>query len=153
MKYYKTFMLFSFLFISWTSEINGQEIRDILKEQLRKSLITPETPMQHQQHQIEHQRHQEDVLKVSPFTKLPTKGDRIKLFKPLEDYQIHINLNVTNSAPINQLPRGSVRYEFVGKNMQMISTAGTMVVPSGNGGGPIRKRHKKNANILKALQK
>lgn len=44
-------------------------------------------------------------------------------------YEMHLNLN--SKTPINQLPSGSVRYEFVGGNMMMISTAGQRVTPSG----------------------
>lgn len=138
------------------TELNAQDLNDEMKKRLRKSIMAPEKqpgrqPLQRASRLLPEQDN--DILKVSPFTKLPTKGDRIQILHPLEEYQIHINTTVTNSTPINQLPPGSVRYEFVGKNMQIISTAGKMVVPSGYGGGPIRKRHKKNANILKALQK
>lgn len=138
------------------TELNAQDLNDEMKKRLRHSIILPE---KQPEHTLLHHTPQllpkqdNDILKVSPFSKLPTKGDRIQLLHPPEEYQIHIYTTVTNSTPINQLPRGSVRYEFVGKNMQMISTAGKMVVPSGSGGGPIRKRHKKSANILKALQK
>ncbi|MDD2298275.1 MAG: hypothetical protein PHU69_01415 [Fermentimonas sp.] len=62
-------------------------------------------------------------------------------------YEMHLNFN--SKTPINQLPSGSVRYEFVGGNMMMISTAGQRVTPSGYGRGSIRKRHKRNTNILK----
>lgn len=99
MKYYKTFILFSILFISWTSEINGQEIKDILKEQFRKSLITPETLMQRQPYQIEQQRHHGDVLKVSPFPKLiyfsPNLKEFFRLFvnllNPMIIFQLSLN--------------------------------------------------------------
>lgn len=64
---------------------------------------------------------------------------------------MHLNLN--SSTPINQLPPGSVRYEFIGGKMMMISTAGQRVNPSGFGRGPIRKKHKRNTNILRAMEK
>ncbi len=147
-------LVFSLLFVSCASVMNAQDIKDVLREQIRQSITTPDmSPMQHQPYQMEQQRQQGDILKVSPFTKLPTRGDRIKVLHPPEEYKIHINTNVTNSTPIDQLPPGSVRYEFVGKNMQMIPTAGTRPYPAGIDRGPIRKRHKKSANILKAFQK
>ncbi len=37
--------------------------------------------------------------------------------------------------------------------MMIISTAGQAVIPLGIDRGPIRKRHKKGQNILKALEK
>ena len=153
----KYFFLISFCVFFGLSitELNAQDFNDEMKKRLRQSIIMPEKlperqPLQHTPQLLS--KEDNNVLKVSPFTKLPTRGDRIKILHPPEEYKINISMTVTNSTPINQLPRGSVRYEFVGKNMQIISTAGNMVVPSGNG-GPIRKRHKKNANILKALEK
>lgn len=143
MKCYKTFMLFSFLFISWTSVVNGQEIRDILKEQLRKSLITPETPMQRQPYQIEQQRHQGDVLKVSPFTKLPTKFDRIITMSKEEGVATNIlnfpnkmKIIPTNSSPINMRLIGSTQV-LIGKpkdihtNPAIHPAPGMLVKPSG----------------------
>ena len=64
-----------------------------------------------------------------------------------------MNLNLDTKTPINQLPAGSVRYEFVGGTMMMIATAGQRVSPSGYGRGPIRKKHKRNTNILNAMEK
>ena len=43
-------------------------------------------------------------------------------------------------------------HEFVGGTMMMISTAGQRVSPSGYGRGPIRKKHKRNTNILRAKE-
>lgn len=155
-KYYCliSFCVFFGLFIT---ELKAQDFNDEMKKRLRQSIIMPEKLPEHQPlqrtPQLLPEQDNNNVLKVSPFTKLPTRGDRIKILHPPDEYKIHISTTVTNSAPINQLPRGSVRYEFVGKNMQIISTAGNMVIPSGNGGGPIRKKHKKSANILKALEK
>lgn len=142
------------------SELNAQELNDELKKRLRQSIHTPETRPQIHPLRPETQvlpEQQKEVLKVSPFTRLPTPGDRIKTLHTLEQYKaqtrVSISTTVTNSRPINELPPGSVRYEFVGKNFMMIPTGGTRVVPSGRDSGPIRKRHKKNKNILKAFEK
>ncbi len=136
-------------------EVNAQDLRDEMKRRIRQSINTPEKQPGLQSLPLNYRTKpaQDEILKVSPFTRLPTRGDRIQILHSPEEYEIHICMTVTNSTPINQLPPGSVRYEFVGKNMQMISTAGKMVVPSGHDRGPIRKRHRKKANILKALQK
>ncbi len=64
-----------------------------------------------------------------------------------------MHLNLDTKTPINQLPAGSVRYEFIGGTMMMISTAGQRVSPSGYGRGPIKKKHKRNTNILRAMEK
>ena len=142
MKCYRAFWLFLILFISWTSEINGQEIRDMLKEQLRKSLITPETPMQHQQHQVEQQRHHGEVLKISPFTKLPTKSDRIITNAKEEgvatnmlDMPIKMNIIPTNSPPINMRMVGSAKVLIGQPDAPVIKglhpAPGMLVNPSG----------------------
>lgn len=137
------------------TEADAQDMNDEMKKRLRQSLIAPEKQSGQQQYQQSPQilpGEEKEVLKVSPFTKLPTKGDRIQLLNPPEKYEIHINTTITNAAPIDERLPGSVRYEFVGKNMQMISTAGTRPSASFDR-GPIKKKHKKNANILKPLQK
>ncbi|MDD4698016.1 MAG: hypothetical protein PHR52_10840 [Fermentimonas sp.] len=141
-----------------TKQLTAQDFNEEIKKRLRQTILMPENLIEdqsflHPSQPFPNKENNNKVLKVSPFTKLPTKRDRLKILPPPEEYKIHINISFTNSTPINQLPPGSVRYEFVGNNMQIISTAGTMVVPSGNGGGPIRKRHEKNANILKAFEK
>ena len=69
-------------------------------------------PQQHklqQPIQILPQQNQE-ILKVSPTTKLPTKFDRIQLLNPIPpEQQIHINLNVTNVGT-SQTDRGRIDY-------------------------------------------
>ena len=157
MKTATRFIPLCMVFVLLVTNMYAQDLNDEMKKRLRQSLITPEKQPEHQplQHAPQILPEQDrEVLKVSPFTRLPTKGDRIQLLYPPEKYKIHINTNVTNAPPINQRPAGSVRYEFVGKNMQMISTAGT--TPSSGIGidfGPIRKRHRKKDNILKMLEK
>ena len=95
------------------SELQAQEFNDEMKEKLRQSLIVPEQkPLQyqprHQPIQMLPQQNQE-VLKVSPPTKLPTKFDRIQILHPPEKYEIHLNLNVTN-AGTSQLDRAKIDY-------------------------------------------
>ena len=132
------------------TELNAQDLNDEMKKRLRETIISPQNPSDlntlNHNPQID-----KDILKVSPFTRLPTKIDRIILIEPINKYQMHLNLN--SSTPINQLPPGSVRYEFIGGKMMMISTAGQRVNPSGFGRGPIRKKHTRNTNILRAMEK
>lgn len=140
------FMLMCILFGLIVTETDAQDLNGEMKKRLRQSLIAPEKQPGQQQYQQSPQilpGQDREALKVSPLTKLPTKGDRIQLLNPPEKYKVNIDLNVTNAPPINQRPAGSVRYEFVGKNMQMISTAGERVTPSGLDFDPIRNRNRK----------
>ena len=139
-----TMIILSILYGLIAIESNAQDLNDEMKKRLRQTLISPEI-------QPSHNMPNHSPLKVSPFTRLPTKGDRIVLIEPLDKYQMHLNLDT--KTPINQLPAGSVRYECVGGTMMMISTAGQRVSPSGYGRGPIRKKHKRNTNILRAMEK
>ncbi|WP_298653530.1 hypothetical protein [uncultured Proteiniphilum sp.] len=45
----------------------------------------------------------EDVLKVSPFTKLPTKADCILIMRRQEVMKIHMQNYPTNSSPIKEM--------------------------------------------------
>ena len=84
-----------------------------MKKKLRESLIMPETkPLQPQpQKPIQLRPNQNDeVLKVSPTTKLPTRLDRIQiLHHPEEKYEIRLNLSYTNASK-NQLERSKIDY-------------------------------------------
>lgn len=144
----------------FTTKLNGQSLNDEMKKSLRQSLLIPDNkpnrqPLQHSP-QIRTNQYQEK-LKVSPTTKLPSKGDQIQVLHPLEEQTIHINTNVTNSIPINERPRGSVKFENNGKNMQAISNAGEKVKPSGRDFDPIRtrirKRHEKTDRLVKAYNR
>ena len=148
--------------ITVVSELNAQEFNDEMKKKLRQSLIVPEQKPLHYQPQQQPikilPRQNQEVLKVSPTTKLPTKFDMIQILHPPEEYKIHLNLNVTNSIPINQRPTGSVKYEFDGRQMQIRSNAGEIVKPSGKDLDPVRaiqnhkarKRKEKVDRIKKA---
>jgi hypothetical protein len=158
MKNISGFIPFCILFGLIAAELQAQDLNDEMKKRLRQSLTAPEKQPDRpplKQAPIVQPFQNNEVLKVSPFTKLPTKGDRIRILHPPEESGIHINLSPTNSRPIDMRPPGSVRYEIIGGHMQIISTAGTR--PGGGSitfdTGPIKKRHKKKDNILKAFQK
>ena len=64
-------------------------------------------PMQHQPFQIELQRQREEVLRVSPTTRLLTKYDRILIMPKPEEMTIHMKIIPTNSSLINMRLIGS----------------------------------------------
>ena len=153
-------VILSALFISMASITKAQDMNDEFKKKLRQSLLSPEMQPSQQMHypgQREFEQRQE-VLTVSPTTKLPTRLDRFRIVPRLEDRLVRINLNVTNSTPINMRPRGSVKFEFDGRRMNARSNAGEMVRPSGMGLDPVRafqgynaaKRQEKVNKIIKA---
>ena len=84
-----------------------------MKKKLRQSLVVPEQKQMHQEllkESIKIRPQQNDeVLKVSPTTKLPTKFDRIEIMNPPEKYEIHLNLNVTNTST-SQIDRATIDY-------------------------------------------
>lgn len=137
-------------------EINAQDIKDEIKKRFRQEIIEFEKRSEHlpiTPHNTSKlfSNHNDEVLKVSPYTKLPTKGDRLILLHYPEDQKINLNLTVTNAPPINERPPGSISFQSMGGKMQIVSTSGKSIVPTGIG-APIKKRHKKNSNILKILQ-
>ena len=154
--------ILSLLLISTASITKAQDMNDEFKKKLRQSLISPQ--MQHSQQmdypgQREFEQRQE-VLTVSPTTKLPTRLDRFRIVPKLEDKLVRINMNVTNSTPINMRPRGSMKFEFDGRRMNARSNAGEMVTPSGKDFDPVRafqgynaaKRQEKVNKIIKAYE-
>ena len=156
-----TYIFFlSVLFISLPNTTKAQELKDELKKQLKQSLLNSDMKHSEQMYQpnkINFQNDQE-VLKVSPTTKLPTRLDRFRIINNLKDNEIKINLKVTNALPINVRPRGSVKYEFDGGKMNIRSNAGEVVKPSGIDLDPARafqsakarKRKEKVDKIVKA---
>ncbi len=79
-----------------------------LKQSLRDNLheLNPELKYQ----RIEPKPLKEEVLKVSPSTKLPTKFDRIETLNPSPpEERVHLNLNVTN-LPNDQVSKSSYDY-------------------------------------------
>jgi hypothetical protein len=153
-------ILISALFISIASISKAQEMNDEFKKKLRQSLLSPEMNHSQQIYQSAQKNFQQssDILTVSPTTKLPTRLDRFRIVPKLEDKLIRINLNVTNSTPINMRPNGSVSFEFDGRRMNARSNAGEMVKPSGIDLDPVRafqgynaaKRQEKVNKIIKA---
>ncbi len=98
----------------FVSKLKAQEFNDEMKKKLRQSLLVPEMkPQQHQPEQLSIQIspiQNQEVLKVSPTTKLPTKFDRIVTLNPLPpEAKISIELNVTNLGK-NQLERSQIDY-------------------------------------------
>lgn len=156
MKYFSVLVPFYILIAMLTTEANAQDFNTELKNNLRRSLITPEKgssqrqPRQSPQILPEADR---EVLKVSPTTKLPTRGDRIQILYPPEKYLIHINLQPTNAPPINQRPVGSTRYWLNGNKLEIESTGGERVVPSGIDMDPIRARNRRKQARTDKLMK
>ena len=139
--------LISALFISMSSITKAQDMNNEFKKKLRESLISPEM-QQSQQRLYPGQREfeqRQEVLTVSPTTKLPTRFDRFRIARRLEDKEIRIDLNVTNSTPLNMRPIGSVKFEFDGRRMNARSNAGEMVRPSGMDLDPVRAFQRHNA--------
>lgn len=154
--------ILSLLLISTASITKAQDMNDEFKKKLRQSLISPQMQHSQQMHypgQREFEQRQ-DVLTVSPTTKLPTRLDRFRIVPKLEDKLVRINMNVTNSTPINMRPRGSMKFEFDGRRMNARSNAGEMVTPSGKDFDPVRafqgynaaKRQEKVNKIIKAYE-
>ncbi len=146
------YILFATLFLtSFANVLRAQDLKKEMKLKLRESLLMPENQAQslHQQQQIDMQQNN-DILKVSPTTKLPTKYDRL-LIIPKQEMEIHLDLKVTNSTPINMRPQGSTDYVFIGRKMVIVSTAGQLVVPSGKSFDPPRGRSEKRRLKVKKI--
>ncbi len=82
------------------SEANAQDFNDEMKKKLRESIIMPEKSpvISPEIYDPRLFSEQPEVLKVSPFTKLPTKFDRLNLqVPPYQEVQINLNTKV----PIN----------------------------------------------------
>ena len=101
-------LLFLLIFISTVTTTKAQKMNDELKKQLRQSLLNPKINHSEQMHQtfrIETQKDQE-VLKVSPTTRLPTRLDRFIDINNYQGEKVNLNLKKTNSAPIITRPSG-----------------------------------------------
>ena len=153
----------SILFIFTSSVTKAQEMNDELKKKLRQSLLNSEMEPSQQMYQPNHRRFQQEdeILRVSPTTKLPTKLDRfLNMGKMKEEEEEEVNSNVFKAQPMNIRPRGSVRYEFNGNRMHIRSNAGEVVKPSGHDFDPVRaiqrykakKRQQKVDKIMKAYE-
>ena len=130
----------------------AQDIKDEFKERLRSTLLQDNYSLQKEelQKQLRTNIEQSEVLKVSPRTELPRKGDAIKIHiaKPPE---IRINFEYSNSAPVNMRPIGSVQYVQNGRGLSMQSSGGVLVVPSGRDFGGPRRRSKKRERTVRRI--
>lgn len=156
-------VLFVIVLTSLPSLINAQGINDELKRSLRESLVIPEKiaqPLLQQQNTELHELKQDpgEVLKVSPFTRLPTKYDR--LMPPYQPEKLEVKMHIipTNAPPINVRPAGSTKFMHESGKMWVQPTGGEVVNPSGMDFDPVRairnyrleKRRKKLKQILDA---
>ncbi len=130
----------------------AQDVKDEFKERLRNSLLQDNYSLQKEelQKQLRTNIEQSEVLKVSPHTELPRKGDAIKIHiaKPPE---IRINFEYSNSTPVNMRPPGSVEYVQNGRGISMQSAGGVLVKPSGYDFGGPRRRSKKRARTVRRI--
>ena len=145
--------VFTTLFLSsFVSVLEAQSLNDEFKLKLKESLVNPEKPVSQQQHaptlSIQDQMQNDKVLKVSPYTKLPTKGDKL-IIVPIQE--VKINLNLKSSTPVNMKPRGSMSYVQNGKGLSMESNAGKMIKPSGFSISPPRGRSEKRARTVRRI--
>lgn len=106
--------LFCLLLICIATEANAQEFNDEMKRKLRESLITPDlNPSKQKIAPVQirpQQSNPDDVLKVSPTTKLPTRFDRIEILHPLPpEAELSISLDVTNIGT-SQADRSKIDY-------------------------------------------
>ena len=84
------------LFLLMVSVTEAQEMKDEFKRKLRQSFLTSGMEPSKQMHQPS-QRHfhkRDEVLRVSPTTKLPTRLDRILKIGKMKEEEIQIDLNV-----------------------------------------------------------
>lgn len=136
----------SIIFISMGSITMAQEMKDEFKRKLRESPFNSEMqPSQHIHQPTLRRFHlRDEILRVSPTTKLPTRLDRILKIGKVKVKEIQIDLNATKVQPMNIRPYGSVKYEFDGKQMHIRSNAGEVVNPSEQDFDPVRaiQRHK-----------
>jgi hypothetical protein len=95
----------------------AQQTNDDFKLQLKKSLnmkgAKPELmPMpKNQQLQIKPNKQNDEVLEVSPTTKLPSKYDRIQTLNPVSpEERVKIEMSYTNKDYNSQLARSSIDY-------------------------------------------
>ena len=89
----------SILFISIVSTTKAQDMRGEFKKQLRQTLQNSDLKHSEQIYQpytLDAQKNQE-VLKVSPTTRLPTRLDRFINIEKMKYNEVNINPLVTNS--------------------------------------------------------
>jgi hypothetical protein len=120
---------------SAVSKLNAQEFNEELGRQLIRQAIQPEIRHPQQLQPIQNQpkqQQQPEILRISPTTRLPSKYDRIQTLHQPQEWQPNVSLHITNAPPINMRPPGSVDFVFDGRQMRIVTTAGELVVPTGN---------------------
>ena len=97
--------LLSSIFLSMASITKAQDMNDEFKKKLRQSLVKPNMKQSQQMHQPNQTkfRQNDEVLKVSPTTKLPTRLNRFIYISQLEVKEIDIDLRVTNAKTIHKI--------------------------------------------------
>lgn len=97
--------LLSGIFMSMASITKAQDMNDEFKKKLRQSLVKPNMKQSQQMHQPNQTkfRQNDEVLKVSPTTKLPTRLNRFIDISQLEVKEIDIDLRVTNAKTIHKI--------------------------------------------------
>lgn len=85
--------------MSMATITKAQELNDEFKKKLRQSLLESEMKHSQQMHQPNQTKFQQtdEVLRVSPTTKLPTRLDRFLDVSQLKLKDINIDLGVTNA--------------------------------------------------------
>ena len=145
------------------SFLNAQEMNDEFKKRMRESIMMPDNPppqlLQHQNPlPLELQRENSEVLKVSPFTRLPTKYDIfLQSSKPVE-LEVKMHIIPSNAPPINMRPASSTEIVHESGKMSVRSNGGELVNPSGMDFDPVRsiknrrleKRRKRLQRMLDA---
>ena len=136
-------LLFIIFLASVAQKANAQEselnetMRRWLREQNERT-IEPDfrLPQQPQQFpQIQHQQRQQEVLRVSPTTRLPSYLDRLQTGSSLEEKYRNMrrNMCMEHLPPINVRPDGSTAFDVDNRGRGIIrTTAGQVVVPTGN---------------------
>ena len=102
------------LFISIASTTKAQDMKGEFKRQLRQSLQNSEMKHSQQIHQpytIDAQKNQE-VLKVSPTTRLPTRLDRFINIDKMKYKEVNINPLVTNAETYKTIPAKTSGADF-----------------------------------------
>jgi hypothetical protein len=103
------------LFASVALKLNAQDFNEEFRRRLRQEMIQPEIRPLPQQQQptfnrpLPQQPQQQEVLRVSPTTTLPTKYDRVQTVHQPEQFRVNINLNYTNEDR-SQVARSRIDY-------------------------------------------
>ena len=109
-KYYFVFVLLPFFALNLHAQYTGDDFKRSLKNSIHAAdNQSVESELKYQLFQV--RQNSNDVLQVSPTTKLPSKFDKIELNEPILPIdRIHLDLNVTNINSESQLERSSIDY-------------------------------------------